>query len=116
MQAIARPDDLFAVGRMKPYLPDLMVRWADTPAAAHRVIVSPRYGSIAWPTPGRHPQGRSGNHRPDGFLIAAGGSAAAGLAVSDPHILDLAPSVYELLGLTVPRHMHGRPLFARVRS
>jgi predicted AlkP superfamily phosphohydrolase/phosphomutase len=64
VQAIARPDDLFAVGRMKRYLPDLIVRWSDAPAAAHRAIVSARYGSIAWPTPGRHPQGRSGNHRP----------------------------------------------------
>jgi predicted AlkP superfamily phosphohydrolase/phosphomutase len=116
VQAIARPDDLYATGAMKSYLPDLMVRWADTPAAAHRNIVSPRYGSIAWPTPGRHPQGRSGNHRPNGFLIAAGDLVAAGPAVSDPHILDLAPSVYALLGLPVPPQMHGRPLFPQAGS
>ena len=110
VQSIARPDDLYAHGRRTPYLPDLMVRWSDQPAVGHRAIVSPRYGSIAWPTPGRHPQGRSGNHRPDGFLIVGGGSAAARLGVSDPHILDLAPTAYQLLGLTIPPQMRGRAL------
>lgn len=113
VQAIARPDDLYPGGSMKRLLPDLMVRWADTPAASHRVIASPGFGEIAWPMPGRHPQGRSGNHRPDGFLIAAGEAVRGGLTVREPHILDLAPSVHDLLALPVPVQMRGRPLFRR---
>jgi predicted AlkP superfamily phosphohydrolase/phosphomutase len=111
VEAIARPEDLYPAGAMISHLPDLMLRWNATPAAAHREIVSPRHGRIAWPTPGRHPQGRSGNHRPEGFLIAAGGAVTGGLLVPDPHILDLAPTVYRLLELPVPQQMHGRPLF-----
>lgn len=113
VQAVARPGELFATGSRKAGLPDLMVRWSDVPAAAHRTITSPTYGDIGWPTPGRHPQGRSGNHRPDGFLIAAGDAVRGGIFSQEPHILDLAPSVYDLFGLPVPDHMHGRPLFRR---
>lgn len=108
---ILRRDDLYESGANRELLPDLIVRWADTPAASHRVLVSARYGEIAWPTPGRHPEGRSGNHRPGGFLIAAGDAIGAGVIVTVPCVLDLAPTVYDLLGLPVPGHMHGRPLF-----
>ena len=75
------------------------------------MLVSAQYGEIAWPTPGRHPEGRSGNHRPGGFLIAAGDALGVGVAETEPCVLDLAPTVYNLLGLPVPGHMHGRPLF-----
>jgi arylsulfatase A-like enzyme len=87
-----------------------MIRWSVTPAAAHRRIVSPRYGAIDWPTPGRHPQGRSGNHWPDGFVIAAGPQVPAGATLDRAHILDLAPTVYELLGVTPPAGMQGSSL------
>jgi len=108
---IRRREDLFPEGARCSHLPDLVVYWSERPAAAHRRIVSPRHGGIAWPTPGRHPQGRSGNHRPDGFLIAAGGPVPAGEAIEGAHILDLAPTVYALLGRTAPPEMRGRALF-----
>jgi predicted AlkP superfamily phosphohydrolase/phosphomutase len=91
-------------------IPDLMIRWAPSPAAKHRRIVSPLFGSIDWPMPGRHPQGRSGNHMPTGFMIAAGDGIAAGTDIQGAHILDLAPTVYALLSLSVPEHMQGQPI------
>jgi predicted AlkP superfamily phosphohydrolase/phosphomutase len=110
VENIARIDELYPPGRMRHYLPDLMIRWSETPAALHRRIVSPRYGSIAWPTPGRHPQGRSGNHWPDGFLFAAGAGVAPGVPIERAHILDLAPTVYQVLDLPLPAQMQGHSL------
>jgi predicted AlkP superfamily phosphohydrolase/phosphomutase len=110
VDGIARIDDLYPVGRMRRYLPDLMIRWSPRPAAEHRCIVSPRYGAIRWPTPGHHPQGRSGNHWPDGFLMAAGANIAPGTSIEQAHVLDLAPTAYDLLGLPVPAHFQGQSL------
>jgi predicted AlkP superfamily phosphohydrolase/phosphomutase len=109
--SITQPRDLYATGAALNGLPDLMIRWDDTPAASHRMVTSPQYGDVPWPMPGKHPQGRSGNHRAEGFLLAAGDAVRAGMRLPDPHILDLAPSVYNLLGLQVPESMLGRPLF-----
>jgi predicted AlkP superfamily phosphohydrolase/phosphomutase len=111
---VARVSELYPSGRMQRHLPDLMIRWSATPAAAHRRIVSPRYGVIDWPTPGRHPQGRSGNHQPEGFLIAAGPQVPAGATLGQAHIFDLAPTVYDVMGLQAPREMHGTSLLQRL--
>lgn len=108
---VGRREDLFPDGARARHLPDLIVRWSPTSAASHRRIVSPRFGAVDWPTPGHHPQGRSGNHRGNGFLFAAGAGIAAGATIENGHILDLAPTACALLGLDVPAQMKGRPLF-----
>mgnify|MGYP001584290915 FL=1 len=91
-------------------IPDMMIHWATTSAAKHRQIVSPEFGAIDWPTPGRHPQARSGNHRPNGFFIAAGDHIAPCGVVEGAHIIDLAPTIYELMSLPMPATMKGKPL------
>lgn len=111
VDAVARLDELYPEGRMCHHLPDLMIRWSPRPAAKHRVIRSTRYGTIPWPTPGHHPQGRSGNHRPDGFFVARGDRIQPETPIEDAHILDLVPTAYSLLDLSVPGHLPGRPLF-----
>jgi predicted AlkP superfamily phosphohydrolase/phosphomutase len=110
VDAVAQVDELFPTGRMRHHLPDLMVRWSPRPAAQHRRIVSPRYGVIQWPTPGHHPQGRSGNHWPDGFLFVTGSGVTPGTTIEGVHILDLAPTVYQLLDLPVPDDLQGQSL------
>jgi predicted AlkP superfamily phosphohydrolase/phosphomutase len=107
---IMRIDDLYPGERTSGHLPDLMIRWCQEPAALHRGIVSPRYGAIAWPTPGRDPLGRSGNHRPDGFLLASGARVAHGIPIQTAHILDLVPTVYQLLDLPPPAQLTGHSL------
>jgi hypothetical protein len=89
-------------------LPDLLVLWAQTPAADHRALVSSRYGRIEWPTPGHNPDGRSGNHRPQGFLIAAGERMGRGSSIEGAHIVDLAPTACALLGVPQPLKMCGK--------
>ena len=107
---IVRASQVFEGERLE-LLPDLIIQWNEKPSAQHRAITSPRYGTIPWPTPGRNPEGRSGNHFPEGFLIATGKGIKEG-AISDAHILDLAPTILNLLGQPVPDLMEGKVLFA----
>lgn len=111
VDAVGQLEELFPEGRRRYHLPDLMVRWSPRPAAQHRFIKSNRYGTIPWPTPGHHPQGRSGNHWPDGFFFLSGERVRPGTMIEDAHILDLAPTVFSLLDLSVPEHLYGRALF-----
>lgn len=107
---VARSDQVYPGGARLTELPDLLVRWATTPASEQRAIVSPQFGRIELPTPGRNLSGRSGNHRPEGFLIGVGPGFEAGSAVDGAHILDLAPTVYAMLELPKPAEMPGRDL------
>lgn len=99
VEEVVRSDRLFPDGAKLADLPDLIVRWSATPASAHRAVVSPTYGSIDWPTPGGHPDGRSGNHRPQGFVLAGGEGVGQGATLGGAHIVDLAPTVFSLLDL-----------------
>lgn len=49
-------------------------------------------------------------HGPPGVLLAWGGPIQRGLAVSDAHVFDIAPTVLHLLGLPVPDDAPGRVL------
>lgn len=110
VKEVARVDRVFAEGDRRHHLPDLLVRWSDTPASTHRRIVSPRFGEFDWPTPGGTPDGRSGNHRDEGILVAAGEGIRERSAIDSGSILDLAPTVFDLFGVPRPEAMRGRPL------
>ena len=90
-------------------LPDLIVDWADSPAAMHRAVASTQFGAIHWPTPGHNPEGRSGNHKPEGFLIACGDGIRRG-EIKGAHMLDLAPTILSLLNQPIPDEMQGKNL------
>ncbi len=110
VSSVERLDEVFPRGRCSSRLPDLVVRWTDTPASGHRALVSDRYGRVARRTPGRIPCGRSGNHAPRGFFIAAGSGMPAGVVLEGAcDIVDLAPTVLKRMGLGP-----GRPLAGRV--
>jgi predicted AlkP superfamily phosphohydrolase/phosphomutase len=96
---VERIDRLYPFGAHRDELPDLLVRWCSTPASEHRAVVSPVFGRIDWPTPGSHPDGRTGNHRGEGFLLARGGGALPGGSIEGGHIADLAPTIFRLFGL-----------------
>lgn len=112
VETVAMTDEIFPDGRLRDLIPDMIVHWTPGAASRHRCIVSPRYGAIPWPTPGRHPQGRGGNHRPAGFVLACGDAFEPGGSIDGADILDLAPTVYELLGQPVPASFRGRSLVA----
>jgi predicted AlkP superfamily phosphohydrolase/phosphomutase len=55
------------------------------------------------------------NHAQDGLLIAAGPGVTA-RGTLDAHLLDIAPTVLELLDLPVPADMRGHSLAPRLRE
>jgi predicted AlkP superfamily phosphohydrolase/phosphomutase len=108
IQDIFEPRKVYR-GRHLEELPDLVVQWAETPAADHRAVSSPEFGTIAWPTPGHNPEGRSGNHRPEGMLLAVGPGIRRG-TFPGARLVDLAPTILSLLGEPIPECMEGMPL------
>src|SRR5207249_5366751 len=97
--AVERVDRLYPDGERRDRLPDLVVRWSDSPAGSHVAADSARFGRVIRSTPGRIPNGRSGNHRGEGFLIAGGPGIPTGLTLAPgADILDLAPTVLRMLG------------------
>lgn len=107
---VARGRRLYGDAPMRDVLPDLIVQWTSTPSREHRRITSPQSGSIDWPTPGDAPDGRPGNHRGEGFVFAVGSGIRAGSVIPRGHIVDIAPTVYELLGLEPRPEWRGVPL------
>jgi predicted AlkP superfamily phosphohydrolase/phosphomutase len=107
---VARAAELWPPGDRAGQLGDLIVRWSDSPARAHRALISPGHGRLPWPTPGKNPDGRSGHHRGTGWLLAAGPAVRPGALIHDGHILDLAPTILAQLGARPPYAMRGRSL------
>lgn len=105
---LVQANEVFAGERLN-WLPDVVGSWADDSSSNHRVITSPLYGDIPWPTPGHNPEGRSGNHNDTGFLVAHGKGIKPG-KIKDAHILDLAPTILAILGQSIPADMQGRVL------
>jgi len=58
----------------------------------------------------RQIRGDSGCHRRHGVLIAWGHGIRRGASISNPHIMDLTPTILHLMGLPVPDDMDGRVL------
>jgi predicted AlkP superfamily phosphohydrolase/phosphomutase len=52
----------------------------------------------------------SGDHRPEGILLASGPHIKADQEISGAHIMDIAPTVLALMGQAVPAYMDGRVL------
>jgi predicted AlkP superfamily phosphohydrolase/phosphomutase len=112
---VRRTREIFAEGPALDRLPDLVVCWQDSPAT-HRAVVSSRFGRIERATPGRIPNGRSGNHRPEGFVIARGEAVPPGSSLNGVDILDLAPTALDLLGARRSEVMPGTPIGLICRS
>jgi predicted AlkP superfamily phosphohydrolase/phosphomutase len=103
-------DQLNLTGARVEYLPDLFIIWDETPAANHREIRSEKYGAIAWLTPYKNPDGRSGNHKPEGFLLAAGPGFPNGFSLPEIRTEDIPVTILDLLGQKIPTYMTGRSL------
>jgi predicted AlkP superfamily phosphohydrolase/phosphomutase len=85
-------------------LPDLLVLWAsETPIHGAR---SERVGTIRC----EYPERRTGAHRRDAFLAAAGPRIARNSREGRASILDLAPTFLHLAGVAVPDDYDGRVL------
>jgi hypothetical protein len=66
--------------------------------------------ALRYRVPARLPSGRSGNHRGQGWFIAAGPGIARGRRIEGHDILDLAPTVSGWLGTKPSPALQGRPI------
>jgi predicted AlkP superfamily phosphohydrolase/phosphomutase len=91
-------------GKRREHLPDIIVTWNDE--APISGLTSSRVGLVEEASP----DPRTGTHSTSGFLLAAGPEVAAG-GRGQGRLLDVAPTVLQLLGLEPGRDtIEGRPL------
>lgn len=102
---LAPPDADF-----RDQLPDLVIEWSDVPVTSSPGVVSPRFGEMRWTPTGRLPSGRAGNHRSQGWFMAAGEGIAPGSEAPGHRILDLVPTACQWLGADLQHHFAGRPI------
>lgn len=94
--SVERVADLFGTGARAHQLPDLIVRWVDTPATRVTGLRSRRFGTVA-----RHGvgSGRSGNHTEgDAWALAVPGTARHRTPTRPPRLEDVAATVAALAG------------------
>lgn len=85
--------------------PDLIIIWQKEYASDS--VDSPTYGRI-----GPVPHYRGGSHRPEGFILAAGPNVSKIEANTNtqPHVLDLAPTILDLMDAPIPDYLEGTSL------
>ncbi|MGA9291876.1 MAG: alkaline phosphatase family protein [Ignavibacteriaceae bacterium] len=108
VESAEKTDLLFNNGTGFNNLPDILVKWKIKPAAGYNKIISPEYGELKWPQPGKNPDGRSGNHRFEGFILAVGNDFQKNSTFEKRYqIIDLAPTILNLLNIEKPGEMEG---------
>jgi predicted AlkP superfamily phosphohydrolase/phosphomutase len=98
---VIRPQQMWQ-GPYASVLPDLLVLWANETLI--NGVHSERVGTIRC----EYPERRTGAHRREAFLAAAGPHIANGVLPKDANILDLAPTFLRLAGVDVPDDYDGR--------
>jgi predicted AlkP superfamily phosphohydrolase/phosphomutase len=106
--------DVFDTARLYegPYqenAPDLIIGYAN----GYRISWDCATGMVAGPIFEDNVKPWSGDHCVDPRLVPGVLFCNYGISAEDPTLLDVAPSVLTLFGVDPPKHMEGRPLFAR---
>lgn len=105
--SVERVADKFGTGDRAHQLPDLIVRWVDTPATRLEGLVSERFGTVR-----RHGvgSGRSGNHTEgDAWTLIVPGTADPVSPGRMPRLEDIAATAAALAGAST-EGMAGEPL------
>lgn len=111
VERVYRVDDLAPDGApYKDVLPDLVVTWGERSAIRSHGIYRTGHGDIRWNGAGVLPSRRSGNHRSDGWFVAAGPGIEAGSRAEGHHITDLVPTVVHWIGARQGTDFHGKPI------
>ncbi len=94
-------------GSERPHLPDLSVTW-DPAARTLGELESAGIGRVRGRAGYEIAPYYTGNHRPCAFVTARGPGAPPAIP-ADGHVVDLAPTIFSLLGAEAPSHFEGRP-------
>ena len=98
-----------------PYLgnaPDLLLGFN----AGYRISWGSATGVVAGAICEDNPKAWSGDHCVDPRLVPGVLFCNRRIDVADPALIDIAPTVLRVFGVTPPAHMDGRPLFASPES
>jgi predicted AlkP superfamily phosphohydrolase/phosphomutase len=106
VERVVQMDDVFQ-GAQRPHLPDLVVTW-NPQARVLAQVASEATGPVRKLAAYQIAPYYTGNHRPNAFVLAAGASVVPGSTFTDGHILDLAPTIFAILGEQPPAHFEGR--------
>ena len=79
----------------RPLLPDLLVRWTETPSTRLEAVVSPEYGQIERAGQG---SGRPGGHTAEAWALLVPGRSRIAIRSGDEDVLDVAATACALLG------------------
>jgi predicted AlkP superfamily phosphohydrolase/phosphomutase len=111
---VKRTKDLYN-GRYLDHLPDLLIEWNEekrlgstslgNPNGSKIRIASKKLGELE----GLSTYCRTGDHRPEGLLIAMGAGLKPGRIEQSISIMDLAPTISLLLGIQLPE-IDGKPI------
>lgn len=98
--AVAGVHDVRELAASAPdaHLPDLIVEWADRAATGVTGVHSPVHGTVRRAGGPGGPTGRSGNHRPDSWMVAVPGEGHVAPPVPEPGLADVAATACALLG------------------
>jgi predicted AlkP superfamily phosphohydrolase/phosphomutase len=105
-EVIITTDDL--PGPHTDQLPDIVVCWSD--AARISSLESEAIGTVS----GDSPDGRTGTHRPPGFILAKCGDGVSIDFPEEAHIFDFAPTLLDGFGIEKPSDMDGTAWPVRV--
>jgi predicted AlkP superfamily phosphohydrolase/phosphomutase len=106
---VYKTDDIFA-GPCRSHMPDIIIHW-DEEARVTTELLTEQYGLVRSAHPGcALPPYYSGNHRPNAFALVVGPDIPCGELLEGAHILDLAPTLLTLFGISPPQYMDGKAL------
>ena len=110
VRSVERVAELFGSGDRAHQLPDLIVRWADTPATRLEGLRSEQFGAVRRQGVG---SGRSGNHTEgDAWALVVPGSSRPVSPGRQPRLEDIAATAAALAGADTS-DMAGEPLLER---
>jgi len=104
--SVVRTDSVYGE-RTHPNIPDLIVRFDQSRPITS--VKSDRVGTVATPIE-EHTIERSGDHTPESRIWVRGPGIPRGNVIEGGDVLDLGPTILELLGVPVPEALDGKPL------
>jgi predicted AlkP superfamily phosphohydrolase/phosphomutase len=114
IRSVRRTSDLYE-GDQLEQLPDLLVEWSDTAPTGTTALAGGAAASVTARSRdlgvlvGTNDYGRTGEHRPGGWLVVAGPGITTARLSRDVSLLDVAPTIAALLGVTLT-DVDGRPI------
>ncbi len=105
-RSVVLMDETFQ-GPERRHLPDLVVTWNNAAKTTNK-IKTPTTGIVEREHSYEFAPHYMGNHRPNAFALVSGPSFGTSTSHVPASIVDIAPTVFDILGVNQPKHFEGR--------